>query len=119
MFQNVLKDIVENTDGAVASVLMGFDGITVDSYVVDSSELNVETIGMEYTVALSQIRQAAELLEMGTAREVAVQAENMTTVMRLLNDEYFIALAILPSGNFGKGRFLLRTHAQQLVENLT
>jgi predicted regulator of Ras-like GTPase activity (Roadblock/LC7/MglB family) len=78
----------------------------------------METVGSEYSQVLGQIRQAAQMLDMGTAREVAVQAENMITLMRLLNDEYFVALAIEPTGNIGKGRFLLRMQAGKLLENL-
>ena len=119
MFQNILREVVESTDGAVASILMGFDGITVDSYVDGASGIDMETVGSEYSQVLLQIKQAALLLDMGSAREVAVQAENMTTLVRLLNDEYFIALAIQPTGNLGKARFLLRTQAPKLLENLT
>ncbi|HEX7479836.1 MAG TPA: roadblock/LC7 domain-containing protein [Polyangiales bacterium] len=119
MFKDILREVVQNTDGAVASILMGFDGITVDSYVDEASGIDMETVGSEYSQVLAQIKQAAQLLDMGTAREVAVQAENMTTLMRLLNDEYFVALAIAPTGNLGKGRFLLRLQASKLLENLT
>ncbi len=119
MFKNILREVVENTDGAVAGILMGFDGITVDSYVDEASGIDMETVGSEYSQVLTQIKQAAELLEMGRAREVAVQAEKMTTVMRLINDEYFVALAMQPTGNFGKARFLLRMQAPKLLENLT
>jgi predicted regulator of Ras-like GTPase activity (Roadblock/LC7/MglB family) len=118
-FKDILREVVENTDGAVASILMGFDGITVDSYVDEASGIDMETVGSEYSQVLAQIKQAAQLLDMGTAREVAVQAENMTTLMRLLNDEYFVALAIAPTGNLGKARFLLRLQASKLLENLT
>ena len=118
MFKAILREVVENTDGALASILMGFDGITVDSYAGDGSKVDMETVGSEYSQVLSQIKQAAQMLEMGTANEVAVQAENMTTVMRLLNDEYFVALALEPTGNLGKARFLLRLQASKLLENL-
>ena len=53
------------------------------------------------------------MLDAGSAREVAVQAENMTTVIRLLNDEYFVAMALSPTGNVGKARYLLRRRSQQ------
>jgi predicted regulator of Ras-like GTPase activity (Roadblock/LC7/MglB family) len=119
MFKDLLQQVVENTNGAVAGLLMGFDGITVDSYVASDIGLNVETIGMEYSVVLNQIKQAAEMLDIGAAREVAVQAENMTTVIRLLNDEYFVALAMQPNGNVGKARYLLRTNAEKILETLT
>lgn len=118
MFKSILREVVENADGAVASILMGFDGITVDSYASDSSGVDMETVGSEYSQVLMQIRQAAQMLDMGSASEVAIQAENMTTLMRLLNEEYFIAVAMRPQGNIGKARYLLRTSAPKLLENL-
>jgi predicted regulator of Ras-like GTPase activity (Roadblock/LC7/MglB family) len=119
VFKNILRDVVENTDGALASILMGFDGITVDSYSGGKASVDMETVGSEYSQVLNQVKQAASMLDMGTAKEVAVQAENMVTVMRLLNDEYFVALALKPSGNIGKGRFLLRLQSGKLLETLT
>jgi predicted regulator of Ras-like GTPase activity (Roadblock/LC7/MglB family) len=118
MFKSILREVVENTDGALASILMGFDGITVDSYTDSASHIDMETVGSEYSQVLMQIKQAAQMLDMGTANEVAVQAENMITLMRLINDEYFVALAIEPTGNLGKARFLLRMQAGKLLENL-
>jgi predicted regulator of Ras-like GTPase activity (Roadblock/LC7/MglB family) len=118
MFREILREVVENTDGGVAGLLMGFDGIPVDQYVRDDASLDVETVGMEYSVILKSIRQAAELLDSGTAREVAIKAERMITVIRLLNDEYFVAVALKPSGNVGKARFLLRTRSQKLLSDL-
>jgi predicted regulator of Ras-like GTPase activity (Roadblock/LC7/MglB family) len=98
---------------------MGFEGITVDSYTRAGGNLNVETIGSEYSVILGQIRQAVETLDLGMAQEVSVSAENMTTVIRLLNEEYFVALAIAPNGNLGKGRYLLRVQAPKILESLS
>jgi predicted regulator of Ras-like GTPase activity (Roadblock/LC7/MglB family) len=119
MFQEVLRELVERTDGAIASLLMGFDGITVDSYSRTPSALNVESVGSEYSVVLGQIKQAAAMLDLGSAQEVAVQAENMTTIIRLLNEEYFVAVALEPAGNFGKARYLLRIQAPKLLEKLS
>jgi predicted regulator of Ras-like GTPase activity (Roadblock/LC7/MglB family) len=122
MFQAMLREVVDGTDGAIAGLLMGFDGITVDSYTRDEGSLGaegLEALGSEYSQILGQIKQAVVALELGEAREVAVSAENMTTVIRLLNESYFIALALSPTGNLGKGRYLLRVNAHKLVESLT
>ena len=121
MFQAMLREVVEGTDGAIAGLLMGFDGITVDSYTRDQGTLGsegLEALGSEYSQILGQIKQAVVALELGEAREVAVSAENMTTVIRLLNESYFIALAMSTTGNLGKGRYLLRVNATNLVESL-
>lgn len=118
MFREILQEVVDNTDGGVAGLLMGFDGIPVDQYVRDDATIDVETIGMEYSVILKSIRQAAEMLEAGDALEVAIKAERMITVIRLLNDEYFVAVSLKPSGNLGKARFMLRTRSQKLLSDL-
>jgi predicted regulator of Ras-like GTPase activity (Roadblock/LC7/MglB family) len=118
VFKNILRDVVENTDGALASILMGYDGITVESYNASKVTVDMETVGSEYSQVLNQVKQAAQMLEFGTTTEVAVQAENMVTVMRLLNDEYFVALTLKPTGNVGKGRFLLRLQSGKLLETL-
>jgi len=118
MFKEILKDVVDHTDGGVAGLLMGFDGIPVDQYVRDDEGFDVESVGMEYSVILKNIRSAAEMLDAGDATEVSVQAERLTTVIRLLNDEYFVAVALRPSGNLGKARFLLRTRSVKLLSDL-
>jgi predicted regulator of Ras-like GTPase activity (Roadblock/LC7/MglB family) len=118
MFREILQEVVENTDGGVAGLLMGFDGIPVDQYVKDDASVDVETVGMEFSVILKSIRQAAELLDAGSAREVAIKAERMITVIRLLNDEYFVAVTLKPSGNLGKARFLMRTRSEKLLSGL-
>ncbi len=109
MFRDMLQEVVRGTEGGIAALVMGFDGIPVDHYVRDDGAVDVDTIGMEYSVVLKDIQKAADMLDAGKAQEVAVRAERMTTVMRLINDAYFVALAIAPEGNVGRGRYLLRT----------
>jgi predicted regulator of Ras-like GTPase activity (Roadblock/LC7/MglB family) len=118
MFKDALRDVVERTDGSIAGLLMGLDGIPVEQYLRSGATLDVETVGMEYSVVLSQISKAAESLDQGEAREISIHAERLTTVIHLLNKEYFVALTLAPHGNSGKGRFLLRTLAPKLLEEL-
>ena len=119
MFKELLRDIVEQTEGGIGAMLMGFDGIPVDNYVSDDADRDIEAVGQEYSVILSQISKAAEMLDAGSAREVTIQAENLTAIIRLLTEEYFVAIAMHPGGNFGKARFLLRTRAAKLANDLS
>ncbi|MGF1468558.1 MAG: roadblock/LC7 domain-containing protein [Sandaracinaceae bacterium] len=112
--------MVDRTEGGVAGLLMGFDGIPVDAYVRDPRDptIEVETVGMEYSVILKDIRKAAELLEAGLAREISIRAEHLTTVIRVLNEDYFVAMTLRPDGNYGKARFMLRTAGSKLLSEL-
>lgn len=118
MFKDMLREVVEQTEGGIAALLMGYDGIPLEEYVREDAALDVQTIGMEYSVILKSIQNAAEMLEAGSAREVSIQAERMTTIIRLLNGEYFAAVALRPDGNPGKARYLLRISAEKLLANL-
>jgi predicted regulator of Ras-like GTPase activity (Roadblock/LC7/MglB family) len=118
MFKEALRDVVEGTEGGMAGLLMGFDGIAVESYTKSDAGVDIQTLGMELSVVLKDVRRAVEQLQAGSAREIAIQAEKVTTLVRLLNPDYFIALTLLPDGNFGKGRFLLRLAAPKLLSNL-
>lgn len=118
MFKQMLQEVVDRTEGGIAGLLMGLDGIPVEQYISPNASLDVETIGMEFSVILKNIRNASELLEAGQAQDVSIRAERMTTVVRYLNEEYFVAVAIAPEGNAGKARFLLRTAGPKLLEQL-
>lgn len=108
MFQESLKRLVTETEGGVAGLLMGFDGIAVDSYVHTPNATDIQTVGMEFSFILSQVRKAAEILEIGALQEFTIRADTTTLIIRVLNAEYFLALTIAPEGNLGKGRYLLR-----------
>jgi predicted regulator of Ras-like GTPase activity (Roadblock/LC7/MglB family) len=107
MFRESLEKIIDNCDGAVAGVVMGFDGIAVDTISRDG-EVDVNTISMEFSFVLGQVRKAAELLEVGSLEEVSIRSESLTFVIRVLSEDYFLGIALKPDGNFGKGRFLMR-----------
>ena len=115
MFGQVLQKVVDNVDGGVGAVIMGFDGIKVHSYVRPQEKLDIETIGMEFSFILSQITKAAEILQVGNVQEVAIKAEQLMLVIRILNAEYFMAVVLSPEGNFGKCRFMMRIAAPKLT----
>jgi predicted regulator of Ras-like GTPase activity (Roadblock/LC7/MglB family) len=118
MFQDALRELVESTEGGVAGLIMDSEGIAVDSYARGYAPFDIATVGIEFGVVLNSIKRAAESLEAGSAREVSIGTEKMTTLIRTLGETYFLALAIKPDGNLGKGRFLMRTVAPKLLAEL-
>ena len=114
MFLDNIKRLVSETEGGVAGLLMGFDGIAVESYTAPDGGVDIQTVGMEFSFILTQVRKAAETLEVGAVQEVAIRTGALTMLIRVVSSEYFVALAIRPDGNFGKGRYLLRLVAPKL-----
>lgn len=116
-FREHLEEVCK-VEGAVAASVMGFDGIAIDTVTPQDPGVDLQTLLVEYTGILSQIRNAAEVLQTGKVSEVAIGTEKLTTLLRLINQEYFLVLAMRPEGNHGKGRFLLRVTAPRLQAEL-
>jgi predicted regulator of Ras-like GTPase activity (Roadblock/LC7/MglB family) len=117
MFGGKLESAVKDVNGGRAAILMGFDGIPVEMYSGES-EVDIETVGMEFSVLLKEVRKAAELLDAGTAEELTVRTDQLSTVLRVINQEYFLAMAIDKNGNLGKARYLLRLLAPEMRKEL-
>jgi predicted regulator of Ras-like GTPase activity (Roadblock/LC7/MglB family) len=118
MFKEALRELVDRTDGGIAGLLMDSSGIALESYAKEGAPFDITTVGVEFSVVVGSIRRATEMLEAGEAHEVAVATDKMITLIRMLSDNYFLALAITPEGNFGKGRYLMRTAAPKLLAEL-
>jgi predicted regulator of Ras-like GTPase activity (Roadblock/LC7/MglB family) len=118
MFRDALRDIVDKTEGGVAGLIMDSEGIAVESYTRDDAPFDITTIGIEFGVVLGSIKRAAESLEAGKAHEVAIGTDRVVTLIRTLGDTYFLAMAVRPDGNLGKGRYLMRTAAPKLIAEL-
>lgn len=117
MFGTKLEETVKDVAGGMAAIVMGFDGIPVDQYAEDA-EQDIETLGMEFSVLLKEVRKAAEMLDAGAAEELTVRTEKLSTILRIINDEYFVALTIAPDGNLGKARYMLRVIAPEFAREL-
>lgn len=106
MFRAALTKMVDSCDGAMSAVLMGFDGIAIDTHV--AQDFDMEAVTAELSSVLAQIGRVAESLKVGALHEVAIRSEKLTFLVRVLTPDYFLGLAMTPEGNFGKGRFLMR-----------
>lgn len=97
---------------------MGFDGIAIDTVAPKADGLDTDALLVEYSALLDQVRKAAAVLQTGGLEELAVGTEQLTALLRPIDESYFLILALEPDGNYGKGRFLLRMAAPKLLEEL-
>ena len=84
MFKEILEKIVEDCDGSVAAVLMGFDGIAVET-VAGDQDVDIQTIAMEFSFVLGQVRKAAEIGDVFLQNlfRIEIDLTNIRTVFRL------------------------------------
>lgn len=114
-FGDILKAVVNGTEGAMGALIVGVDGIPVEEYAV-TGDIDLQSMTVEYSTLLKEIEKGSQAAQLGTTKEVTVIADHAMIMLRRLNNEYFMVLIIRPDGNFGKGRFLLRMSVPKLLK---
>jgi predicted regulator of Ras-like GTPase activity (Roadblock/LC7/MglB family) len=106
-FEKILKEAVDRVDGAFSAMILGIDGMPVETHTVEKI-LNLESLSAESSQMIRGINSAAESLGLGDAREFSIISDLCGIIMRRINQEYYMAILIKPEGNVGKGRFVLK-----------
>ena len=118
-FRAQLEAVVEQVDGALGCTIMGFDGIAVESHQLPAADdLDLSGAWVEFANVLNQLKQTSSALRTGQVNELSINAERVIAVIRAVSSEYFLALALRPTGNLGKGRYLLRVTAPKVLAEL-
>ena len=119
MFRDSIQKTIERLDprGGAAGILMGFDGIAVDSFAAPGAS-DIQTIGMEMAHLITQMRRSTERVELGGLQEMTLRTESLAVLVQVVSREYFLALGIPPEANQGKARYLLRVLAPQIRAEL-
>ncbi len=109
MFKEVLHKAMTNTAGCLAVLVMGIDGIIVEKVWqnAESEKVDFEVAAAEYTVILKNANRINSDLKIGELREMTFSTTNAAFIMRFVGQDYFLAMALSPEGNFGRGRYEL------------
>ena len=94
-----------------------FDGIVVEQYEGDAGA-NLETIATEFSFRFIDLVQAAKSLDLGALTDITIKAEHGTLLVRCISEEFFAVVLLDEAGNFGKGRWVLRSAAPELLASL-
>lgn len=114
-FADILKEVVNGTEGALGALVVGVDGIPVEEFAI-VQDMDLQSMTVEYSTLLKEIEKGSQSAQLGSTKEVTVIADRAMVMLRRLNDEYFMVLIIKPEGNFGKGRFLLRMSVPKILK---
>lgn len=117
-FKKCLKSLTENVGGGLAAIIMGYDGIPIDEYFVETPLFDLQLLVAEYANLLRDIRRTVSLLENGTMQEVSITTDRLRVLVRVISEEFFLVLVLNADGNYGKGRYLLAREAPQLKDDL-
>ncbi len=118
MFSELLDRLLREVPGARVATVMGFDGIAIDTRDKDGASAESAS-AVELAAVTSQLQRAAEGLNEGDVKEVALETGGSVTLLRPLTPEYCLAMTLGPDALVGKGRYLMRILAPQIAAELT
>ena len=106
MFKEKLNRVVTNIDGALGCMLIGFDGIPIDS-VWDNELPQMGAVAVELSNMLGKFRRL-QIYDGGNIDEVSITTGPITTLARVVADEYLLILALSETADVGRGQTMLR-----------
>jgi predicted regulator of Ras-like GTPase activity (Roadblock/LC7/MglB family) len=107
--KSTLKEIVESVDGGLGAVIIGYDGIPLDEYLKEEAPIDLQVLAIEYATVLKEIRKAVEVLNTGIMEEISINTDVTRVIIRMIDEDLFVVFALLTDGNFGKGRYVLKS----------
>jgi predicted regulator of Ras-like GTPase activity (Roadblock/LC7/MglB family) len=122
-FAGILREIVEGCGGGIGAALMGNDGIAIEQVTTVQQEdapvgEEIATAGTEFGRILEEIRKASDAVAGGAVMETTIRLSRVTLVFRSVDQETFLVVALLPDGNVGKARYLMRRQMLALRQEL-
>lgn len=119
MFRETLQKALNDTEKALGVLIVGTDGITVEEiWKNEAKPLNSDIVIAEYTSLLRSARRVGDEQLFDRLRELTVSGDETVFILRLVNADYYLAMVLEASGNFGRGRYELMCAEMILVKEL-
>ena len=116
MFKDVLADVRNRVEGAMAVSLIGLDGIAIET--LRGGDVPLEVLGAEFGGFVKSIRSANTELNTGDVLQFSLVTEKYITFLSEVTPEYYILLVLKPDGNYGRARFELARAKHLLRDEL-
>lgn len=117
MFREVLHNVLDRTEGCLGLLIMGIDGIAVESVWKDGAKRgNLDVALAEFTALMRNADRTKTDSHLGRLREMSLTGDHAIFILRSVTKNYFLAMILSPDGNFGRGRYELRC-AELLLAN--
>ncbi len=117
-FRETLRDIVKSVEGGIGAVIMGYDGIPIDEFIREDTPFDMQLLAVEYATVLKEVKRTIEVLKTGEMEEMSIATQHTWVLVRALGDEFFAFLVLDRQGNYGKGRYLLKREAPEMLAGL-
>lgn len=107
MFKQKLTSVVSNVDGSIGCLLIGFDGIPIDTVYRDEELPQMSAIAVELSNLLDKFRRL-QIYDVGEVNELSITAGSVTALAKVVADEYLLILAMNAEADVNRGQTMLR-----------
>jgi len=119
MFEQTLRAVIDNSDGAVGALIMGLDGISVARAGGGDSSVDIDVVAAEYTTLIRKSLRSTDDVSLGRLNELVVAAEKFAFVIKPISEEYFLVLVLRAPTGLGRARYELRKAQLALEEEFS
>ena len=116
MFRDVLAGLQQRVEGAMATSLIGLDGIAVET--INDQNVPLDVLGAEFGSFIKSIRHANTELNTGEVLQFSLVTEKYITFLSEVTPDYYILLVLRPDGNYGRARYELSKAKHLLRDEL-
>ncbi len=117
MFNLELNTVLSFLEGAKAILIMGYDGIVVESASKDQDE-HFQDLTIELGQIVKTIGELSKNSNVGGFNEMVLQFDQAKVLLRSIHPDYFLALLLSKEENIGKSQFAIQLILPDLVKNL-
>ena len=107
MFKQRLTSVVSNVDGSIGCLLIGFDGIPIDTVYRDQELPEMSAISVEISNLLDKFRRL-QVYEGEVVDELSITVGPITALAKVVADEYLLILAMDAESDVNRGQTMLR-----------
>ncbi len=117
MFDLELKTVLSFLDGAKAILIMGYDGIVVESASKEEDEY-FQDLTIELGQIVKNIGELSKNTNVGALHEMILNFGQSKILLKSIHQDYFVALLLSKDENVGKSQFALQRVIPNLVKHL-
>jgi len=117
MFNLELNTVLSFLEGAKAILIMGYDGIVVESASKDQDE-HFQDLTIELGQIVKTIGELSKNSNVGNFSEMVLQFDQAKVLLRSIHQDYFLALLMGKDESIGKSQFAIQRILPDLVKNL-
>jgi predicted regulator of Ras-like GTPase activity (Roadblock/LC7/MglB family) len=111
-FTGLLAELVASVDGSIGAAFVDHYGEAVECYSVAGDDEYLRLMGAYEGIMLQTSRAVLRGLEAGGIDYYFASYENASLLIKALQQDYFLLLALSPGANIGQGVYRIRRAAE-------